>query len=80
VNPALKERGLAMIYNPLNEPIQRHIRLPLYYTGLTNRAMIRREDGHSETVALARDYAAEATVHVPAHGRVWLAVGAPDSN
>lgn len=80
VNPALKERGLAMIYNPLNEPIQRRIRLPLYYTGLTNRAMIRREDGHSETVALARDYAAEATVHVPAHGRVWLAVGAPDSN
>ena len=38
VNPALKERGLAMIYNPLNEPIERRIRLPLYYTGLTDRA------------------------------------------
>ncbi len=34
-----------MIYNPLNEPIERRIRLPLYYTGLTDRAAIRREDG-----------------------------------
>jgi hypothetical protein len=80
VNPALKERGLAMIYNPLNEPIQRRIRLPLYYTGLTNRAVIRWEDGHSETVALARDYSAQVTANVPARGRVWLTLNAPDSN
>jgi hypothetical protein len=80
VNPSLKERGLAMIYNPLNEPIQRRIRLPLYYTGLTSRAAIGREDGHSETVALARDYSAEVTVSIPARGRVWLTVAAPRSN
>jgi len=80
VNPSLKERGLAMIYNPLNEPIQRHIRLPLYYTGLASRAVIGREDGHSERVALARDYSAEVTVSIPARGRVWLTVAAPRSN
>ncbi len=77
VNPALKERGLAMIYNPLNEPIQRRIRLPLYYTGLTNRAVIRWEDGHAETLALARDYSVEVTAEVPARGRVWLTVSVP---
>jgi hypothetical protein len=80
VNPSLKERGLAMFYNPLNEPIQRRIRLPLYYTGLTSRAVIGWEDGHSETVALARDYSAEVTVSIPARGRVWLTASAPDSN
>jgi hypothetical protein len=80
VNPALPERGLAMFYNPLNEPIERRIKLPLYYTGLTNRAVIRWEDGHLETLTLARDYSAEVTVKVPAKGRVWLTVNAPGSN
>ncbi len=78
VNPSLKERGLAMIYNPLNEAIQRRIRLPLYYTALTSRAVIGWEDGHSETVALARDYSVEVTVNIPARGRIWLTASAPD--
>ena len=77
VNPALSERGLAMFYNPLGEPIQRRIRLPLYYTGLTNKAVIRREDGQAETVDLARDYSAEVAVSIPARGRLWLTVSAP---
>jgi hypothetical protein len=74
VNPALPERGLAMIYNPLPEPIQRDIRLPLYYTGLTETALIQREDGSTETLALARDYSATVKVKVPARGRTWLVV------
>ncbi|MGA2554654.1 MAG: hypothetical protein ABSG04_00060 [Verrucomicrobiota bacterium] len=80
VNPSLRERGLAMIYNPLNEAIQPRLRLPLYYTGLTNRAAIHWEDGHSETVSLTRDYCAEVTAQVPAGGHVWLTVSAPDSD
>jgi len=74
VNPSLKERGLAMIYNPFDEPMERRIRLPLYYTGLTNLAAIHWEDGHSETVELARDCAVEITANIPARGRVWLTV------
>ncbi len=80
VNPSLKERGLAMFYNPLNEPIQRRIKLPLYYTGITSHAVIAWEDGHSETVTLARDYSVEVAVSIPARGRVWLTATAPDSN
>jgi len=80
VNPSLKERGLAMIYNPLNEAIQRRIRLPLYYTGLTSRALIGWEDGRSEPVSVARDFSAEVTANVPARGRIWLTVAAPDTN
>jgi hypothetical protein len=80
VNPSLKERGLAMIYNPLNESIQRTIKLPLYYTGLSDRAVIGWPDGHSETVAMARDYSAETMVNVPARGRIWMTVTAPPAN
>jgi len=78
VNPALQERGLAMIYNPMDELIQRRIRLPLYYTGLTNQATARFEDGHAEKVQLARDYTAEITVNIPAHGRTWLMISSSE--
>ncbi|MHC4992626.1 MAG: hypothetical protein ACYTGC_16770, partial [Planctomycetota bacterium] len=41
VNPALEERALAAIYNPLPEAISRTIRVPLYYAGLTGTARVR---------------------------------------
>ena len=74
VNPALPERGLAMIYNPLAQPIQRRIRLPLYYTGLTDRALIRHDDGTTDHLTLARDYSAEVAVQIPAQARTWLVI------
>jgi hypothetical protein len=77
VNPALPERGLAMFYNPLSEPIERRVRLPLYYTGLTARAEIRWEDGRREKITLDRDYSMELTVKLPAQGRTWLVLTAP---
>ena len=76
VNPQLPERGLAVFYNPLTEPIERQIRLPLYYTGLTNHAVIHYEDGHAEEVALERDYSVTLTLKIPAHSRTWLTIGA----
>jgi hypothetical protein len=72
VNPGLSECGLAMFYNPLPEPIERRIRVPLYYTGLTERASARREDGTVETLTLGRDYSVEVTVKIPARGRSWM--------
>jgi hypothetical protein len=74
VNPALAERGLAVIYNPLLQPITRRVRLPLYYTGLTDRALVTHEDGTTEHVMLARDYSAEVGVQIPAHGRTWMVI------
>ncbi len=74
VNPALPERGLAMFYNPLDQPLQRRIRLPLYYTGLSARAVIRRENAKPDTITLARDYSVQLTLVIPAHGRTWLTV------
>jgi hypothetical protein len=73
-NPKLPERGLAMVYNPLAEPIEREIRLPLYYSGLTDRAVIQGEDGKTTKVTLARDYTAAVKLKVPARGRTWLVI------
>lgn len=76
VNPHLPERGLAVFYNPLPEAIQRRIRLPLYYTGLTNTAFVLWPNGSSEPLALARDYSAQAQVDIPARSRTWLVIRA----
>ncbi len=77
VNPALKERGLAVFYNPLPQAVERRIRLPLYYTGLTGEAILRRDDGSAQRLKLERDYSIETTVALPAKGRVWIAIEAP---
>jgi hypothetical protein len=74
VNPKLETRGLAMIYNPRDEAITRQIRLPLYYTGLSERALIRQEDGEARAYQLDRDYAAVVPVHIAAQSRTWLIV------
>jgi hypothetical protein len=77
VNPRVSECGLAVFYNPLPEPVARVVRVPLYYTGLTDRASVRREDGSSEEITLGRDYSAEVSVEIPAHGRTWMTFQRP---
>jgi hypothetical protein len=73
-NPKLKERGFAMIYNPLDQSIKRKIKLPLYYTGLTKVAKISEEGGILKLYKLNRDYTADVTVEIPAHGYTWLVI------
>jgi hypothetical protein len=77
VDPRLPTRGLAMIHNPLGADIERDIRLPLYYTGLTETAVVRGEDGAARRVALARDYVITTRVRIPARGRTWLTIEEP---
>jgi hypothetical protein len=77
VNPALPERGFAVVHNPLGTPITRTIRLPLYYTGLTTAASVRVNAGTANNLTLARDYSAEVTVTIPADGLVWVTLSDP---
>jgi hypothetical protein len=74
VNPKLEIRGMAMIYNPLDEEITRQIRLPLYYTGLSEKAHIQQEDGEARGYQLDRDYGAVVPVRIGAQSRTWLIV------
>ena len=63
-----------MLYNPLREAITRTIRLPLYYTGLTEKASIREQQGKARSYTLNRGYEAEIEVKLPAEGYTWLVV------
>ncbi|WP_435009528.1 hypothetical protein P12x_000787 [Tundrisphaera lichenicola] len=73
VNPELKERGLAMIYNPLPQEIDRTIKVPLYYAGLTGRVQVREQEDLPRTIALdPRTDTAEVQVKIPARQRTWI--------
>jgi hypothetical protein len=74
VNPGGKEKGLLMLYNPLAEPIVRQLKIPLYYTGLTDKAIIREQDGVAKNFQLDREYNVELPVTIPAHGRTWFVI------
>jgi len=45
VNPLLKEKGLLVVFNPLNEPVRKVLKPNLYYTGLTRAARLRERGG-----------------------------------
>ena len=68
VNPALPAKGLAMVYNPLDEPVHRELSLPVYYTGLTDRALVRVRDGSPQVLTIDRQFNLAVAVDLPAHG------------
>ncbi|SEB19933.1 alpha-galactosidase [Pedobacter hartonius] len=74
VDPNGKEKGLAMLYNPLNEPITRKVSLPLYYTGLKGKAAIRDKEGISKPYSIDKDNNVIYDVVIPANGYTWLVI------
>lgn len=74
VNPKLETKALALIYNPLDVEITRSIKLPLYYTGLTDTARVSVGDAQEEEYPLDRDYSITLTVTVEANSYALVTV------
>lgn len=74
VNPQLREKGLAMIYNPLKTQVTRTVTLPLYYTGLTRTAKIREQEGEVHSYELNDKAELQIPLAVPAFGLTWIIV------
>ncbi len=74
VNPRLKEKGLAMIYNPTTRFINRTISLPLYYTGLKNDVVIYERDGKRRRYKLNRKYNVRIDLSIQPGGVTWFVI------
>lgn len=74
VDPQQKRKAFISVYNPLDTPIERKITVPLYYTGLTDRATVREKDASPKTYTLARDYTIQLSISIPARGYNWYVV------
>ena len=71
VNPFGNEKGLLMIYNPLNVPITRTINVPVYYTGLNSKTEVEDSKGKVKTVLINREYEITLSVTIPPAGYTY---------
>jgi len=74
VNPAGKEKGLLMIYNPLDEAITRKIKVNLYYTGLKGNVQVVEQDQNSRTMPLNAASEGIFEVNIPAKSQTWFVI------
>lgn len=74
VNPRLDTPGMLVVYNPLDRDVTREIRVNLYYTGLTERAMIHPHDLAGTGVDIAANGRIDLEVTVPAGGMSWYVI------
>jgi len=71
VNPAGREKGLVMLYNPLNREVRRTIQIPVYYTGLSKKVRSTNSSGGKGIHAVSRDYDITLTAVIPAKGYAY---------
>ena len=71
VEPNAKEKAALLVYNPLPRDVKKTIRVPLYYSGLSQSTHCYSDHSPLGKRMLARDYSVELTVDVPANG--WSA-------
>lgn len=75
-NPALREKGMLCVYNPLDVDVAKQLTVNVYYTGLTDVASVypgtaSGAEGEPVQAELARDYTVRVDVNVPAKGMAW---------
>ena len=71
VDPFGEEKGLLMVYNPLNTEIERTLRINLYYTGLHDKVQVTDKNGKSTTYSPGRNYFIDLEVTIPAKSQGW---------
>ena len=74
VNPALAVKGLAAVFNPTDGEIARDWTLPLYYTGLTDKAKVREKDGPVREYRLDRLFRISVPVRLAPRSLTWFTI------
>ncbi|MFG0252569.1 MAG: hypothetical protein ACF8NJ_06820, partial [Phycisphaerales bacterium JB038] len=74
VNPGLPTKGMLVVFNPLDAPVEREITIDLYYTGLTDSAVIRHEGADGKRYELNRQYEVTLPVTADAEGMTWFVI------
>ncbi|HUW60248.1 MAG TPA: alpha-galactosidase [Candidatus Bathyarchaeia archaeon] len=69
-----RTRALVMVFNPTLKKQRERLRLPLYYTGLTETARVQEQDGRGRTVEIDRDYSIEIPVRMKPKSITWFVV------
>ena len=63
-----------MLYNPTRTVQQITLKLPLYYTGLSETAIIREKEGESKSYKIDRNYNVEIPINMEAKSISYLVI------
>lgn len=74
VNSQLPEKGLLMVFNPLDSAVEKTLKIPLYYTGKTDEVTVIQEDAHNEKLRLDREYNIRLPVKLGPQSVTWFVV------
>jgi hypothetical protein len=72
VNPRILVKGLAMFFNPTNELRKENIKVPLYYTGIVDKAVVKEKGVNPCSIELSRDSSINLTLEIPANSHTWI--------
>ena len=71
-NPQLDPCGLAMLYNSTDKTQETTLKLPIYYTGLSETAKIREKEGLPKVYKIDRNYNIEIPIKMEANSVTYL--------
>jgi hypothetical protein len=77
VNPALEERALLAVFNPLDRAITRDILVPLHYAGLGEKVSVAVLDEAPRILACDRLSRVRLKIEIPAGGFRWVVFRQP---
>lgn len=55
-------------------PSCKEIKIPLYYTGLTDKVTVKEQDQNVQVYVLERDYSVTIPITIPAKGYNWYVI------
>jgi len=74
VSTQLKQKGFLLLFNPTKEKINRTIKVPLYYTGLSTMAQVIEKDSAKKQYQLNRNYEIELSFTLEPESYNWFVI------
>jgi hypothetical protein len=74
VDPSGIEKGLLMVYNPLDHAVKQDLTINVYYTGLDMYASISENDGKARRFSINRNYEITIPVNVEPNSQSWYII------
>ncbi len=71
VNPRGEEKGLLMVYNPLDSPVKQDLTINVYYTGLSGSVLVSENGGKPFEVKVGRNYEISVPVNIEPNSQSW---------
>jgi len=74
VNPQNSEKGLLMVYNPLDRAIKQNLTINVYYTGVGEKATVSEQGGKPQKYDVNRENEITIPVNIEPNSQTWYII------